>query len=332
MSTKIKVLDALKEKSPEYISGQDLANLLQISRNSVWKAIKRLQEEGFQIDSKTSIGYRFIEKSDVISSSVLEELIQKNCDIRVLDVIDSTNSYAKEFQVSNKPLLVVANEQTKGRGRLGREFYSPSSKGIYMTIAFEPDFGIDKAMLITTLTAVAVCQAFEAVVGIGPKIKWVNDIYMDNKKVCGILTEAESNFETGTISKIIVGIGINCFEQEFPDSIKDRATYIKNPQKEFDRNALIAAVTNKFFQLVDSFDPTKLLRDYKSRSMILGQPILIYGTSQSALPENGGRGIKARAIDIDENGGLVVEYLEGVMSRQMETITSGEVTIRKDFY
>jgi BirA family biotin operon repressor/biotin-[acetyl-CoA-carboxylase] ligase len=201
-----------------------------------------------------------------------------------------------------------------------------------MTLAFEPDFGIDKAMLITSLTAVAVCKAFEETIGIGPKIKWVNDIYLQGQKVCGILTEAESNFETGRISKIIVGIGINCFEQEFPEDIKDKATYIKNPQKEFDRNQLIASIVNKFFDLVDNFDKKQLLRDYKVRSMILGQPILIYGTSQSALPENGGRGIKARAIDIDENGGLVVEYLEGFMSRQMETITSGEVTIRQDYY
>lgn len=284
------------------------------------------------MSTKTKVLDVLNEKPDVISRSVLSELIEKNCDIRVFEVVDSTNSYAKEVHVSNKPLVVVANEQTKGRGRLGREFYSPSSKGIYMTIAFEPDFEIDKAMLITTLTAVAVCHAFEEVIGVEPKIKWVNDIYMDNKKVCGILTEAQSNSKVGAIDKMIVGIGINCFVQDFPDSIKDRATYIKNPQKDFDRNALIAAITNNFFQLVENFDPQKLLRDYKSRSMILGQPILIYGTSQSALPENGGRGIKARAIDIDENGGLVVEYLEGAMKLQKETITSGEVTIRKDFY
>lgn len=284
------------------------------------------------MSTKTKVLDVLNEKPDVISRSILSELIEKNCDIRVFEVVDSTNSYAKEVHVSNKPLVVIANEQTKGRGRLGREFYSPSSKGIYMTIAFEPDFEIDKAMLITTLTAVAVCHAFEEVIGVKPKIKWVNDIYMDNKKVCGILTEAQSNSKAGAIDKMIVGIGINCFVQNFPDSIKDRATYIKNPQKDFDRNTLIAAVTNNFFQLVENFDPQKLLRDYKSRSMILGQPILIYGTSQSALPENGGRGIKARAIDIDENGGLVVEYLEGAMKLQKETITSGEVTIRKDFY
>lgn len=332
MSTKLRVLETLRDKSPAYISGQELADALGISRNSVWKAIKRLQEDGFSIDSKSSTGYRLVESADILSASVLTDLVAKPCKVHVLDTVDSTNTYAKALGDVTSPVLIVANEQTKGKGRLGRSFHSPSSKGIYMTIAFEPDFGIDKAMLITSLTAVSVCKAFEETIGIGPKIKWVNDIYLQGKKVCGILTEAESNFETGRISKIIVGIGINCFEQDFPDEIKDKATYIKNPQKEFDRNQLIAAVTNKFFDLIDNFDKVKLLRDYKSRSMILGQPILIYGTNQSALPENGGRGVKARAIDIDENGGLVVEYMEGVMSRQMETITSGEVTIRQDYY
>ena len=332
MSTKLRVLETLRDKSPAYISGQELADGLGLSRNSVWKAIKRLQEDGYNIDSKSSTGYRLVEAVDVVSASVLTDLIAKPCKVQVLDVVDSTNNYAKALGDVPTPTLIVANEQTKGRGRLGRSFYSPSAKGIYMTLAFEPDFGIDKAMLITSLTAVAVCKAFEETIGIGPKIKWVNDIYLQGQKVCGILTEAESNFETGRISKIIVGIGINCFEQEFPEDIKDKATYIKNPQKEFDRNQLIASIVNKFFDLVDNFDKKQLLRDYKVRSMILGQPILIYGTSQSALPENGGRGIKARAIDIDENGGLVVEYLEGFMSRQIVTITSGEVTIRQDYY
>ena len=332
MSTKLRVLETLKDKSPAYISGQELADSLAISRNSVWKAIKKLQDDGYNIDAKASIGYRIVEAVDTLSASVITDMVSKPCKVHVFDVIDSTNTYAKGIEDVSTPTLIIANEQTKGRGRLGRSFYSPSEKGIYMTIAFEPDFGIDKAMLITSLTAVAVCKAFEETIGIGPKIKWVNDIYLQGQKVCGILTEAESNFETGNISKIIVGIGINCFEQEFPEDIKDKATFIKNPVKDFDRNQLIAAVTNKFFELVENFDKTKLLRDYKSRSMILGQPILIYGTNQSALPENGGRGIKARAIDIDENGGLVVEYLEGVMSRQMETITSGEVTIRQDYY
>ena len=152
------------------------------------------------------------------------------------------------------------------------------------------------------------------------------------QKVCGILTEAESNFETGSIDKIIIGIGINCFSQVFPDDIKDKATYIENPKKEFSRNQLATAIIEKIFFYINNFDRKKIIRDYKSRSIMLGQPILLYGSAFGDLPENGGSGTKARAIDIDENGGLVVEYMEGRHAREMDTITSGEITIRKDIF
>lgn len=332
MSTKINLLEIFTKNSSTYISGQELATKLGISRNSVWKAIKKLQDEGYNIESKPSVGYRLLSEADVLSSACIKDLINIPCKINAFHELTSTNDYAKTVDDLSVPNIIIANEQTKGRGRLGRSFYSPASKGIYFTIVFEPDFGLEKSMLVTTLSAVAICHAFEEVTGIGPKIKWVNDLYLNDKKVCGILTEAESNFETGRITRILVGIGINCFEQRFPEDIRDRATFIENPPKDFNRNELIAAVVNNFFSLLNNFDKKKLLRDYKSRSMILGQPIRIYGTSHGDLPENGGKGIKARAIDIDENGGLVVEYMEGPMSRQMETITSGEVTIRKENY
>lgn len=332
MSTKFKILEMLSKNTGSYISGQELADKLGITRNSVWKAIKKLQEQGYQIESKSSFGYRLKEAEDILSSEYIGSIISFPCIVEVFDSIESTNDYAKTLKDVSIPNIVVANQQTKGKGRLGRSFHSPASKGIYMSIAFEPNFGMDKAMLVTTVSALAVCKAFESTIGISPKIKWVNDLYLYEKKVCGILTEAESNFETGKIDKIIVGIGINCFEQEFPEEISDKAAYIGNAPKEYSRNDLIAAITEKFFELIETFDKRVILRDYKSRSMILGQPILIYGTSYGALPENGGRGIKARAIDIDENGGLVVEYLEGRHAREMDTITSGEVTIRKDYY
>lgn len=332
MSTKLKLLEIFLQSPAEFISGQTLADTLGVSRNSVWKAIKKLQEQGYEIESKASFGYRLLQKSDVLSAEYIQDKLSFPCKVHILDLVDSTNDYSKTLTDLSIPNVVIANEQTRGKGRLGRSFYSPASKGVYMTIAFQPNFGLDKAMLVTTISALAVCQAFESTVGLGPKIKWVNDIYLGDKKVCGILTEAESNFETGKINKILLGIGINCFEQEFPEELSQKATYIENAPREYTRNDLIAAVIEKFFELINNFDKKKMLRDYKSRSMILGEQILIFGTSHSALPENGGRGIKARAIDFDENGGLVVEYLEGRHAREMDTITSGEVTIRRDYY
>lgn len=332
MSTKLKLLELFNQRKSQYISGQELADVLGVSRNSVWKAIKKLQEQGYNIESKASVGYRLFQAGDLLSAEYIREKLSFPCKIHILDKVDSTNNYAKKIEDLSCPHLIIAKEQTKGKGRMGRYFYSPPVPNLYMSIVFKPDFDLSRAMFVTTLSALAVCRSIEEVAGVGPKIKWVNDIYINGKKVCGILTEAESNFESGIIDKIVIGIGINCFPQNFPEEISEKAAFIENPKKEFSRNQLAAAITEKIFSLLNDFNKRQILMEYKSRSMILGEQILLYGSSYGALPENGGLGIKARAIDIDENGGLVVEYMEGRHAREMDTVTSGEVTIRKDIF
>ena len=332
MSTKLEILEIFQSRGEEYVSGQELADALGLSRNSIWKAIRKLQDEGFAIESKPSTGYRLLQKGDVLSAAYIKDALDFPCRVKVLDEVDSTNDYAKRLPDLSERHLIAADGQSKGRGRLGRQFYSPHAKGLYMTLAFTPDFGLDRSMMVSTVAALAVCQAIEQVAGLGPKIKWVNDVYLNDRKVCGILTEAESNFETGSINRVFIGVGVNCFEQIFPAEISERAAYLGPGRREFSRNQLAAAVANRFFALMDDFDRKYVLREYKSRSFILGQPILIYGSSYGALPENGGRGLRARAIDIADNGGLVVEYMEGRRSREMDVITSGEVTIRKDSF
>ena len=333
MSTKTELLAALNEKNGNFVSGQELASRLEVSRNAVWKAIKSLQGQGFEIESHAGIGYRLAVKRDIISRDILANDIKYPCNIQVFDKLDSTNNYAKKPAEDKVPRLIIADRQTAGRGRLGRSFYSPAEKGVYMSLAFEPDFDLDKSLFVTTIAAVAACRAIEDSAALHPKIKWVNDIYLGNKKLAGILTEAESNFESGKIQKIIVGVGINCFSCELPDEIRDVATCLTNPAGDFSRNKLIASFCNHFFEMLDNFNQPKIIREYKSRSFIIGEPILIFnpaiarqiGRAEDKLRE----GIRARAIDIDENGGLVVEFLEGRMSRQMQTLTSGEISIRK---
>ena len=333
MSTKLTLLEVLNQNTNTYLSGQQLADQLGISRNAVWKAIKKLQDQGFTIETKAGTGYRLKEQSDIITKDYLTENLKVPCRIQLHDVLDSTNRVARELELSDiaeTPHLIIANEQTKGRGRLGRSFWSPPSTGLYMTLAFRPNFGLDKAMLITVIAAVAVCRAMDEVTGIRPKIKWVNDIYIGEKKVCGIMTEAQSNFETGNIDKIILGIGVNCFEAALPEDIADTATHIVNPKKEFTRAQLAAAIVNHFFACLAEPDTGRLVREYKTRSFILGEQIMVYNTITGQSPDkNTSGGIRARAIDIDSNGGLVVEYMEGRRVREMETITTGEVSIRK---
>ena len=333
MSTKTELLSLLSENPGAFYSGQEIAERLGISRNSIWKAANSLKEQGFEVESRAGVGYRLTADRDIISRDVLASEIVHPCSIHVFEKIDSTNNCAKGLDVSGGPQLIIASEQTAGRCRLGRSFYSPAEKGIYMSLAFEPHFDLDKSLFVTTLSAVAMCRAIEEVTGLSPKIKWVNDIYLNGKKLAGILTEAESNFETGMIQKIIVGIGVNCFSCDMPEEIQEVATCIEAGGSSFSRNALIAAFCNQFFDMIENFDQQAILRDYKRRSFIIGEQILIYNP---AIAREIGRtderlhdGIRARAIDIDENGGLVVEFLEGRLSREMRTLTSGEITVRK---
>ena len=163
MSTKTELLSLLDEQRDSFLSGQEIAETLGISRNAVWKAVKSLQEQGFLIESMPSVGYRLAEKRDILSKDFLVNEIKHPCTIHILDKIDSTNSYAKGLDTASDTHLVIASEQTAGRGRLGRSFYSPAEKGIYMSIAFEPDFDLDKSLFVTTISAVAACLAIEDV-------------------------------------------------------------------------------------------------------------------------------------------------------------------------
>lgn len=245
------------------------------------------------------------------------------CDLKIFDVIDSTNNVAKESHVGLKPLLVIADRQTAGRGRLGRSFASPAGSGIYMTLALRPTFDLDKSLYVTMAVAVAVCRAIEKVSGIKGQIKWVNDIFYQQKKVCGILTEAQSNFETNTIDTLIIGIGVNCFPGSFPEDLKDIAGCLAEYPAAFSRAELAAEITNETLDILKDLNSMTFLGEYRSKCFILGKNIYIH-------PHLDNRSIRARAIDIDPGGGLVVKYMEGKKINQMETLTTGEVSIRLD--
>lgn len=336
MSTKYQLLAFLNENINRYVSGQEIADKLSLSRNAIWKAANALKEQGYDIKSVPKKGYRLSKASDVLMSEIIQEGINYPIKVTVYDKVDSTNNVAKTLTNCEIPQLILADEQLKGRGRLGRDFYSPPKNGLYMTLAFKPDFNINHAMLTTATIAVSVANAINKVSGLSPKIKWVNDLYLNNRKICGILTEAETNFETGAVDKLIIGIGINCFKGKFPDDISNTAGYLEEPTISFTRNQLASEICNEFFGRLEDFNKVLLIREYKAKSFIIGEQILIYNPAIArslGKPENKlNDGIRARAIDIDENGGLVVEYLEGLKMRTMETITSGEVTIRKSTY
>ncbi|MBQ9708564.1 MAG: biotin--[Firmicutes bacterium] len=220
MTTKDAVLGALKEHRGEYLSGEELSGALHLSRTSIWKAIKTLREEGHIIEAVTNRGYMLIPDNRLITESGVREGLSdanKNIPIHVYDVIDSTNLQARKLAQEGAPgsTVVIARQQTAGRGRLGRGFFTPREV-IYLSIIIKPDFDLSKSVLITSAAAVAVAEAIEEVAGLEANIKWVNDVYVDGRKVCGILTEGITDLDTGRIEFLVIGIGLNTDVSNFP--------------------------------------------------------------------------------------------------------------------
>lgn len=263
------------------------------------------------------------EKHDRLSGDKIKEYIgNKYSDVQVcvLEETDSTNDEVKRMghNGAKEKLVVLSEKQRGGKGRMGRSFYSPSAKGIYMSMLFRPrKEQAEDVVLITAAASVAVCRALKKTMGKEPKIKWVNDIYLDNRKVCGILTEAVTNPEDGSIGMVILGIGINCEEPEkgFPAEIREIAGTICKKGEHCDRNKLAAAVFNEVQMLYDELAERTFLREYRSYSLVIGKKVRFASKEQWQ---------EAIAVDIDADGGLIVEMEDG--SRQV--LRTGEITLR----
>lgn len=245
----------------------------------------------------------------------------KDSEILIYKLIDSTNIEAKKLCKSNlsKETIIIANEQTLGKGRLCRKFFSPKDTGIYMSIILKTNTSISNAILITTATSVAVCRAIKKVCNLDMEIKWVNDIFFNNKKVCGILTEATPNLKNGNIENIIIGIGLNfnTKQEDFPDELKEisGSLYnINNPNTT--RNELIAKIINEVLDIYKDLNNDEILLEYKELSLVINKPIKFSRNNEW---------INAKALDIDSNGGLIVKTNDG----KIETLNSGEISIRK---
>lgn len=313
MSTKNEVLKMLISSSNRYLSGEELAKWLNVSRASVWKAIKSLQKDGFIIDARTNKGYRLNDENDILNGEILKEKLgDETIEVLYYSSIDSTNTQAKRLINDGKSnsLLIVSDEQTNGRGRQGKSFYSPALTGIYMSFVFHPMADFSSTVSSTTAAAVAVCRAIEKLTDKRPEIKWVNDVYLDGKKICGILCEAISDFETGTVSSLIVGIGMNIKTVQFPDYVENAASL----ECDVRRADMIAEITKQLKEVL-SKDYGDFIDYYRTHSMIIGKEI--------DYIENGTVN-RAKAIEIDSRGGLVVQA-----GTEIKTLRSGEISVRK---
>lgn len=253
------------------------------------------------------------ENTDILSADAVKSLLPEDfCgDIRFLEVTESTNlDAAKIAKTAPHGTTIIADAQTAGRGRLGRSFFAPRG-GIYMSVILKLGLAFSDAVLITTAAAVAVCKAVEAVSDVRPQIKWVNDLLVDGKKVCGISCEAVSAGDT--IDAVILGIGINFSAQEFPKDLQDTAGVLFSVPP-VSRNVLIAEILKNILHIAENLSSRKFIEDYKSRSAVLGKPIRYL---------EAGIWHEAEAVSITDDGGLVV--LENSVSK---TLVSGEVTLR----
>lgn len=349
MTVKSSVLNALQASKDSFRSGEELSNELQVSRTAVWKAIKALREEGYPIEAVTNKGYMLMSESWLITEESLQIALppryRKN-DIIIYDTTDSTNTRAKQLALDGAEhgTIIMARQQTAGRGRLGRNFFSPR-EGIYMSVIIRPDFGAENALLVTSAAAVAVAEAIEEVCGISAGIKWVNDIQINNRKVCGIAAEAVTDFESGMIESLIVGIGINTTLKSFPPELLNVAGAIEG---DYSKSALAATVISKLLDFtaalsraakntienqsdgetseagIISAAEDAFMRSYKQRSIMIGKNIKVYKGGYRKDITDESCGIPARVLDIDKRGGLVVIYTDG----SRETLSTGEVSIR----
>ena len=257
----------------------------------------------------------------------------KDVSLKVFDTLDSTNLEAKRMVdvLTTHGTTIVADTQTQGRGRLGRSFFSPEETGIYMTMLLEAKEDMAETVMITTAASVAVCRAIKEVCDLECQIKWVNDIYLNDRKICGILAEAITDADTGKISHIALGIGVNCTmpKEGFPSEFEHKAGSLVASSAVHDainREALIAEIACQVLELYSNLESREFIGDYKARSIVLGKEVKVFKQHQEGQSPDfdSDGGLIATAIDIDQDGGLIVRYENG----ENETLNTGEISIR----
>lgn len=316
------VLEFLELNRGQYVSGGEIAEELGVSRNAVWKAVNALREKGYNIGAVTNKGYILYENNDIVSSQSVGKYI-KHSGIRVeyRDIVTSTNTVLKEMAENGERegLLLVASEQTAGKGRRGRSFSSQKGTGIYFSLLLRPDMKPSDSLLITTCAATSVAKAIEANTDRKTAIKWVNDIYLDDKKVCGILTEAAFDLEGGRLAYAVLGIGINiCFsEDSLPEELRGIAGAVFEQQNWGGDivSKIVADTVNFFMEEYRCLTRKNFIEDYRKRSLLDGKNIDVIKPDRTE---------SAVALGIDDDFRLHVRYDDG----KEEFLSSGEVSTK----
>lgn len=323
MTTKEKLLALLEDSKGTFFSGEEIARTLQVSRAAVWKAVSALREDGYTIDAATNKGYRLSPDSDILSPQGIRRFLKpeyRDLDLTVLPTAPSTNALVREKANQGCPggCIIIACEQTAGRGRYGRQFFSPVDSGVYLSLLLRPTaYSPQQATCLTAAAAAAMCQAIEEVTGQQPGIKWVNDIFLHGKKVCGILTEAAVGLETGTLNYMVLGAGVNLYPpaEGFPEEIQPIAGSVLERSCPEAKNRLVGEFLNRFWDFYTHPECRTYLEDYRSRSLAIGQNVTVLSA---------GRAVSAYAYGIDDDFRLLVRYDSG----KTEALSYGEIRIQ----
>ena len=320
MKTTEKILEILNDNCGNCISGEEIAKKLSITRNAVWKSINILKQNGYDITSVANLGYVLNSSIELFNESTINKYLKTKRKITIYDEIPSTNTEAKTLAQNGavEGDIVIAKSQSAGRGRMGRSFISNSENGLYMSIILKPNIPLNESVYITVLGAVAVLEAIEETSGKNCQIKWVNDIYINERKVSGILTEATMDFETSSLQYAILGIGINITPPEngFHKDIENIATSIyanDDCPKDYKSN-LCAKIIDNFFDGYKNLKERTFIEKYRQKSMLIGKEVDV---------QVGNKLTTGTVVNIDENARLVVETSDGRI-----TFNSGEARVR----
>lgn len=320
MSTKEKALRALQENGG-YLSGEALSEQLDISRAAVWKAITALREQGYEIDSVTGKGYRLVSCPDILTEEAIRSGLTGSLVTRIytMESVDSTNNEAKRRAQEGAPhgSVFVAEEQTGGKGRLGRVWKSPPKTGLWFTLLLRPNATPEQVTNLTLFAGLAVSRAIHALTGLPAQIKWPNDVVIEGKKVCGILTEMAAEMES--VEYVIPGIGVNVNTESFPEDIAWKATslYLSTGKKWF-RATVLQAILREMEELLQRQEEKgtgAVLAEYRENCVTIGKPV---------STQRGNIRLSGIAEDITDTGELIVRQFNG----SELIINSGEVSVQ----
>ena len=318
----LKILSFLKAHESEFLSGQDMSDILKISRVAVWKDIKKIRMLGYKIESKQNLGYRLVDSSELLLPwEITQNLNTKFLGKRVyyFDSTDSTQNFAMEIASNDKEngTVIISKKQTVGRGRMKRKWKSPTG-GIWMSIIIHPKFDVSYTTLVPIATSLALCMAIEKILKIKPELKWPNDVTLKGKKVAGVLVD--TSIISNEIENVVLGIGINfkIKPHELASTIKKTpnfygvATLVKKNEKALPLVQQFLYELENVFQLINSRRIKKIKSEWTKRSSTIGRNVSII---------TGEGNINGKAVKIDSDGALIISK-----GKKAEKILVGDIT------